>query len=490
MGRFALVAVLFVAALFMWMPRSASASIYSANNATSSNLTTGAASSTLAKAGDTVGFQLNLPSYGTSATNTPMISIFNMGTTTMTSTATSSVWLYSTTTTSAWPTEGNITFVMAWVGYYGEATTSATVIGSAGSSTIQHVVFDKTAPTVRITTVASSNTASTTEATTGDTVTMTIVASENLTAPSVTFTGHTGAVTATMATSTLTGWTAAYTVASGDTNGALAFTFTPSDAAGNATTTAQAVVTSSSGTIYIDTAAPTVSVTGTNPDTSGGSTASYTDAGATASDVRDGTVTVTTTGSVNRAAAATYTLTYTATDAAGNAGTNTRTVTVVADGGGTAAAGGGGGGGGGYGSGGVWEHTLSTNSSTPSTSSSGNSAIDALRVQIAALLAQIAALQGKATPNVNAYANANANASFKRDLETGATGDDVKALQAYLNTHGYAVSSSGAGSSGNETTKFGGLTRAALIKLQKAAGITPAAGYFGPKTRAYVAAHQ
>jgi peptidoglycan hydrolase-like protein with peptidoglycan-binding domain len=79
--------------------------------------------------------------------------------------------------------------------------------------------------------------------------------------------------------------------------------------------------------------------------------------------------------------------------------------------------------------------------------------------------------------------------SFSRDLETGATGSDVKALQQYLNNHGFDVASSGAGSAGNETERFGGLTRAALIKLQKSAGITPAVGYFGPKTRAYIAAH-
>jgi len=74
--------------------------------------------------------------------------------------------------------------------------------------------------------------------------------------------------------------------------------------------------------------------------------------------------------------------------------------------------------------------------------------------------------------------------TFVRNLELGMSGADVKALQVYLNTHGYAVSSSGPGSPGNETSKFGGATRAAVIKFQKAMGITPAVGYFGPKTRA------
>lgn len=78
------------------------------------------------------------------------------------------------------------------------------------------------------------------------------------------------------------------------------------------------------------------------------------------------------------------------------------------------------------------------------------------------------------------------SASFTRDLETGVTGSDVLALQQYLNAHGYTVATSGAGSPGNETTMFGALTRAAVIKFQKANDITPAVGYFGPKTRAAV----
>src|SRR3989338_2703648 len=93
--------------------------------------------------------------------------------------------------------------------------------------------------------------------------------------------------------------------------------------------------------------------------------------------------------------------------------------------------------------------------------------------------AEFAVLQGKAAPS----------GSFSRDLETGSTGPDVKALQAYLNSHGFPLASSGAGSPGNETERFGGLTRTALAKWQNSVGIVPAAGYFGPKTRGYIAAN-
>ena len=58
---------------------------------------------------------------------------------------------------------------------------------------------------------------------------------------------------------------------------------------------------------------------------------SYTDAGATAADAIDGSVTVTPSGTVDTSVAGTYTITYNATDAAGNAATSvTRTVIVAA----------------------------------------------------------------------------------------------------------------------------------------------------------------
>ena len=60
----------------------------------------------------------------------------------------------------------------------------------------------------------------------------------------------------------------------------------------------------------------------------------------------------------------------------------------------------------------------------------------------------------------------------------------------YLNAHGFIIAASGAGSAGNETKTFGSLTQAALIKFQKANNITPAAGYFGPKTRTVVNSNQ
>lgn len=73
---------------------------------------------------------------------------------------------------------------------------------------------------------------------------------------------------------------------------------------------------------------PTVSINGNNPEyVQVGKT--YTDAGATASDNIDGTLSAVASGTVNTSVVGTYTITYTATDAEGNVGTASRTVYVV-----------------------------------------------------------------------------------------------------------------------------------------------------------------
>lgn len=455
----------FMVGLFIisFMPQKASAQT-AVNNATT---TSSNASTTLAKVGNTISFQLNLNPFGTSATNTPMISVLNMGTTTMTATATTSAWVYSTTTTSGW-SEGSVTFFIAYMDYQAAATSS---LVSSASSTIQHVTFDKTAPTISNLTVSSNN-SSTTIAAIGNVITTQFLANETLATPSVTIASHTATVVGT--TTPARFWQASTTIASGDTSGALTFTFTPSDPAGNASSTAQTTVISGNNvTVYGS--VPTITITGSNPDSVTNSSGSYTDAGATATDALSTSLTVTTTGSVNMGSAGTYTLTYSATDSAGNTASSARTVTVSNP----SSSGSGGGGGGG----GNDESLPVTPPTTPPTTT-----LESLRAQLNILLAQLATLTGGAVPNVNAYIHANANASFKRALSVGTAGDDVKTLQQYLNAHGFTVSTTGPGSKGNETTFFGRGTKAALMKLQAAAGID-AIGILGPKTRAYIAGH-
>jgi hypothetical protein len=107
-----------------------------------------------------------------------------------------------------------------------------------------------------------------------------------------------------------------------DTNtvGVYQISYVATDAAGNISQAFRTVN-------VVDTTAPVVTVTGDNPVTVELGD-SYTDAGATATDL-SGDVTVVTTGTVDTDTVGTYTLTYTSTDASGNAGTATRTVNVV-----------------------------------------------------------------------------------------------------------------------------------------------------------------
>ena len=60
---------------------------------------------------------------------------------------------------------------------------------------------------------------------------------------------------------------------------------------------------------------------------------------------------------------------------------------------------------------------------------------------------------------------------------------EVKTLQKFLNNNGYTIAKTGAGSKGNETTRMGPGTVAALKKFQNDNKIYPANGYNGIETR-------
>ncbi len=99
-----------------------------------------------------------------------------------------------------------------------------------------------------------------------------------------------------------------------------------------------------------------------------------------------------------------------------------------------------------------------------------------------------------ATTTTSAGTIVNAKYIFKRNLELGTSGRDVKELQMFLNAHGFIVAHQGPGSPGQETTYFGLFTKEALIAFQdahKAAilsplGLSGGTGYFGASTRAFV----
>lgn len=93
--------------------------------------------------------------------------------------------------------------------------------------------------------------------------------------------------------------------------------------------------------------------------------------------------------------------------------------------------------------------------------------------------------------------NASGSPAFVQNLSLRDSSLDVQKLQQYLNAHGALLAAAGSGSPGQETNYFGLLTYQALIKFQNAhmedilapVGLTQGSGYFGPSTRAYIAAH-
>jgi hypothetical protein len=99
-------------------------------------------------------------------------------------------------------------------------------------------------------------------------------------------------------------------------------TYSATDAAGNTATAARTVH-------VVDTTPPVIALNGPADLTLECHVGVYTEAGATAVDLCDGTVAVSVSGSVDTGAEGDYTITYSATDAAGNAATATRIVHVV-----------------------------------------------------------------------------------------------------------------------------------------------------------------
>ncbi|HEY0010909.1 MAG TPA: peptidoglycan-binding protein [Candidatus Paceibacterota bacterium] len=86
---------------------------------------------------------------------------------------------------------------------------------------------------------------------------------------------------------------------------------------------------------------------------------------------------------------------------------------------------------------------------------------------------------GVGAQTTTAVSHASPIVSFSRDLTIGSMGSDVTALQNWLIGRGFVIA---AGATGY----FGGQTQAALARYQASVGISPAAGYFGPITRARI----
>lgn len=436
----------------------ASAVSVSAFTATSTPayVNTGFATTTRAKVGDTIQYQLTTT--GGPPLIAPQINILNTGSTTMSSGGANS-WYYATTTTanaSVW-NDGPVTFKVSVGGTTGVEATTTVVAVTSGSN----ITFDKTGPTLN--SVSWNDVDGSTDFSATDTLVLTF--NETM-ATSTVVTGNVDTVLAlsgghTFGTTPGVAWNTAgtiltltlgtgETVASGDT---VDPTTAVKDAIGNndATPTPLAIT---------DNVAPPTPSGLADTNFGGSVTITLTSAGSSVIRyTKDGSTPTCTTGTLyasSFAVTSTMTVKAIACDSLDNA-------SAVASATYTRIGGGSGGGGGHHSSGGG--SSSSSDSSTTSTSVT----VASLMVQLTQLQAQLAALTG----------DAGGAGSFNRDLDIGATGPDVTALQNWLIGKGYAIT---AGATGY----FGAQTQAALAAYQAANGISPAAGYFGPKTRAVV----
>lgn len=104
------------------------------------------------------------------------------------------------------------------------------------------------------------------------------------------------------------------------------------------------------------------------------------------------------------------------------------------------------------------------------------------------LEAELAALEAEAHGS-SPSGSSSAHYAFTRNLSLWNTGSDVKELQLFLISQASGPAAARLKAHGMSQV-FGLLTYNALVEFQKSVGITPAAGYFGPKTRAYINAEE
>jgi uncharacterized Zn-binding protein involved in type VI secretion len=152
--------------------------------------------------------------------------------------------VFSATLTPPSDTTGTVTLTVGATTY-----TDIVLNDNTTTATISFTV-DTQSPTLSSVSISSSNSDSA-KAKIGDTVTLTFTSSEAIQSPTVTIDGNAATISGSG-----TSWTATYTLVSGDTEGALAFTIDFQDTAGNSGTQVTAVTDSSS--VNFDNTAPTV----------------------------------------------------------------------------------------------------------------------------------------------------------------------------------------------------------------------------------------
>jgi hypothetical protein len=382
----------------------------------------------------------------------------------------------SSATTSATVGSNTITLNTLSEGTYSNCTITVTDSSSNASTPLSVNTFtiDTTAPT--ITNITSSKTNGT--YTVGEVIAIQVTFSEAVTSTgSITVTLETGTTdrTCTFTASNASSDSCNYTVQAGDTSSDLevnSVSGTVADQAGNAMSNFTPVTNlAANKALVIDTTAPTISevtpvatpTNDTTPDytfttneagsiTYGGSCSSATTSASSGSN----TVTF------NTLALGTYTnCTITVTDPTGNASSvlSVSSFTI--------------------------EATPVVTPTPAPTNTGGSVAVSFLGGTSNASITPSVGSEPTPAPTPTPTLPS-APVLFTQNLKLGMTSNDVLRLQQFLNTHGFPVSLSGVGSKGNETRYFGPATFKALVKFQKAYGIQPTSGFFGPISREVV----
>ncbi len=299
----------------------------------------------------------------------------------------------------------------------------------------------------------------------------------DFTTDDVTLSGTAGATTA-----LVTGTSTTYNIAvSGMTNDGTVIASINAGVATDTSNNTNATSTSADNIVTYDTTAPGLPNASLSPGTYNGtqlitlSSASSSFIRYTVDNLTDPTCSIGTLYSGSFSVSSSETVRAVGCDLAGNISTIASfayTIHIQATGGGS---GGGGGGGGG---------SFSFPSTVPgtTTSNSATSTINAdyLKHLIELLKLYLLALQAAGQPippglesflpaststeNINSHYQF----AFTKILKLGVTDEEVRHLQAFLNTHGFPVSGTGVGSLGHETNYFGLKTKQALIKFQEA----------------------
>ncbi len=123
----------------------------------------------------------------------------------------------------------------------------------------------------------------------------------------------------------------------------------------------------------------------------------------------------------------------------------------------------------------------SDNSDTTDDSSAPT--IESLLIQLQTLLTELIEAGGTLPPGP--LPPTGLPPTYTRDLSVGDSGADVVALQSFLIANNIGLAAQALAHVGS-TGYFGPLTQNALAEYQASAGIIPALGYFGPKTRGYI----